>query len=50
MPTYTSEEISAVLNSAEILHNKGATEKINISRFCKEAGISRKNAYKHKKR
>ena len=49
MPTFSKEEISAILHAAEILSKKDSSEKINISRFCKEAGISRKNAYKHKK-
>ena len=48
MSTYTKEEIAAVLKTAEILKQKGSSEKINISQFCREAGISRKNAYKHK--
>lgn len=48
MSTYSKEEIAAVLQVAEILNKKGCGEKINISRFCNEAGISRKNAYKHK--
>ena len=50
MSTFSKEEISAVLHVAEILKKKGSSEKINVSRFCKEAGISRKNAYKHKKK
>jgi hypothetical protein len=49
MPTFSKEEIAAVLHVAEILKQKGSDEKINISQFCREAGISRKNAYKHKK-
>lgn len=49
MTKYSKEEISAVLHAAEILSEKGSGEKINVSHFCQEAGISRKNAYKHKK-
>lgn len=49
MSTFSKEEIAAVLQAAEILNKRGCGEKINVSRFCKEAGISRKNAYKHKK-
>ncbi len=49
MPTFSKEEIATVLHAAEILKQKGSDEKINVSQFCREAGISRKNAYKHKK-
>ena len=49
MSHYTKEEISQILRTAEILKTKGSAEKLNVSAFCKEAGISRKNAYKHKK-
>ena len=49
MSTFSKEEIAAVLHAAEILKQKGSNEKINVSQFCREAGISRKNAYKHKK-
>ena len=49
MSHFTKEEIAAILHAAEILSKKGSAEKINISRFCQEVGISRKNAYKHKK-
>ena len=48
MSQYTKEDISAVLHAAEILNKNNSGQKINISQFCKEAGISRKNAYKHK--
>jgi len=48
MADYTKEEIAAVLYASEILNKKQSGEKINISAFCQEAGISRKNAYKHK--
>ena len=49
MSQYTRAEIAQILQTAEILHHNDSGEKINISRFCREAGISRKNAYKHKK-
>lgn len=48
MADYTNEEIAAVLYVSEILNKKKSGEKINVSAFCEEAGISRKNAYKHK--
>ncbi|UCF13400.1 MAG: hypothetical protein JSW06_03865 [Thermoplasmatales archaeon] len=48
MSVYTKEDISAVLHTAELLNKKGSGQKINVSEFCLEAGISRKNAYKHK--
>jgi len=50
MSEYTKEEISEILRTAEILKGKGSSQKFNISEFCQEAGISRKNAYKHKKK
>ncbi|MEA3298133.1 MAG: hypothetical protein U9Q31_01315 [Chloroflexota bacterium] len=50
MSKCTKEEIAAILHAAEILKQKGFSEKINVSAFCREAGISRKNAYKHKKK
>ena len=49
MSKYTKEEVALVLKTAELLNKKGSSEKINISQFCSEAQISRKNAYKHKK-
>jgi ACT domain-containing protein len=49
MSTYTKKEIAAILQTAELLKQKGSSERINISQFCREAGISRKNAYKHKR-
>jgi len=49
MSDYTKEEISEILRTAEVLNKKGSSQKFNISKFCQEAGISRKNAYKHKK-
>ena len=49
MSTYTKKEIAAILQTAELLKRKGSSERINISQFCREAGISRKNAYKHKR-
>lgn len=48
MADFTSEEIAQILQTAELLRSKGSAQKINIQQFCKEAGISRKNAYKHK--
>lgn len=48
MATYTREEIALVLQAAEVLNQKGSSQKINISTFCREVDISRKNAYKHK--
>jgi len=48
MSTYNKQEIAAVLQVADILNKKGTAEKINVSQFCREAGISRKNAYKHR--
>lgn len=48
MTDYTKEEIAAVIRVSEILNKRKSSEKINVSEFCKEAGISRKNAYKHK--
>lgn len=50
MSICSKDEISVVLQAAEILKRNGFSEKINVSKFCQEAGISRKNAYKHKKR
>jgi hypothetical protein len=50
MSACSKEEISAVLHAAEILKRNGFSEQINVSRFCEQAGISRKNAYKHKKK
>lgn len=50
MAKFTSEEIATVLRTAELLHQKGVDQRINISKFCKDAGISRKNAYKHKRK
>lgn len=43
------EEIAQVLKTAEILQQKGSVLKINVSSFCAEIGLSRKNAYKHKR-
>jgi len=50
MSICSKDEISTVLQAADILNRKGFSEKINVSKFCQEAGISRKNAYKHKRR
>lgn len=48
MAIYSKQEIALVLQAAETLNQKGSSQKINVSTFCHEAGISRKNAYKHK--
>lgn len=48
MATYTKQQIALVLHTAELLKQKGSSQTINISTFCREAAISRKNAYKHK--
>lgn len=48
MATYSKQKIALVLKAAEILNQLGSSQKINVSTFCREAGISRKNAYKHK--
>ena len=48
MSDYSKKEIALVLKTAELLRKKHSSELINVSQFCKEAGISRKNAYKHK--
>jgi transcriptional regulator with XRE-family HTH domain len=45
---FTHDEIAQVLKVAELLKQKGCSQKINVQQFCEEAGISRKNAYKHK--
>jgi len=50
MSKYKKEEIALILHAAELLQEKGSSQKINLSNFCQEAGISRKNAYKHKKK
>jgi len=49
MATYTKAQIALVLQTAEVLNQRGSSQKIKVSTFCREAGISRKNAYKHKK-
>lgn len=48
MATYSKQQIALVLKAAETLNQQGSSQKINVSTFCREAGISRKNAYKHK--
>jgi len=48
MATYSKQEIALVLKAAEALNQQGSSQKINVATFCQEAGISRKNAYKHK--
>jgi hypothetical protein len=44
--TWSYEEIAQVLKAAEFLKSKGSTIKLNVSAFCQEIGLSRKNAYK----
>lgn len=46
---WTPDEIAHVLQIAELLRRKGVGQKINVAAFCQEIGLSRKNAYKHKK-
>jgi len=48
MSDFTSDEIAQILQTAKLLREKGSSQKINVQQFCEEAGISRKNAYKHK--
>lgn len=48
MSDFTHDEIAQVLKVAKLLRQKGCMQKINVQQFCEEAGISRKNAYKHK--
>ena len=48
MSDFMPDEIAQVLHTAELLKEKGSLQKINVQQFCQEAGISRKNAYKHK--
>jgi hypothetical protein len=48
MSNFTPDEIAQTLQTAELLKEKGSSQKINVQQFCEEAGISRKNAYKHK--
>lgn len=48
MSSYTKEELAQVLRTAEILKQHHSSQKINVVQFCREAEISRKNAYKHK--
>jgi len=48
MSDFTPDEIAQILQTAELLREKGSSQKINVQQFCEEAGISRKNAYKHK--
>jgi hypothetical protein len=47
--TWTPDEIAHVLKTAELLNQKGSAQKLNVAALCDEIGISRKNAYKHKK-
>jgi hypothetical protein len=46
---FTHDEIALILKAAELLKQKGCSQKINVQQFCEDVGISRKNAYKHKK-
>jgi hypothetical protein len=46
---WTPDEIAQVLKAAELLKRKGSAQKINVAAFSGEIGLSRKNAYKHKK-
>jgi hypothetical protein len=48
MSEYSQEEIALILQAAAILKQHDFSQKINVSKFCREAEISRKNAYKHK--
>ena len=48
MAIYDKQQIAIVLKAAETLNQQGSSQRINVSTFCGEAGISRKNAYKHK--
>lgn len=48
MLTYDKAEVSVVLHAAEILRKYQTKIQINVSQFCEQIGISRKNAYKHK--
>jgi ABC-type Fe3+/spermidine/putrescine transport system ATPase subunit len=47
--TWTPADIAHVLKTAELLNQKGSAQKLNVAALCEEIGISRKNAYKHKK-
>jgi len=46
---WTPDEIAHVLKAAELLNQKDSAQKLNVAALCEEMGISRKNAYKHKK-
>jgi len=48
MSEYSQEEIALILQAAAILQQHDFSQKINVSKFCQAAEISRKNAYKHK--
>jgi len=50
MPECTPEEMALILRTAEVLKKYHFSYQINISKLCQEADISRKNAYKHKKK
>lgn len=47
--SWTPEEIAQVLKAAELLKQKDSAQKLNVAALCEEIGVSRKNAYKHKK-
>lgn len=46
---WTQEEIAQVLKTADLLRHKSKKQRLNIRDFCEEIGLSRKNAYKHKR-
>jgi hypothetical protein len=48
MSEYSQEEIALILQAAAILKQHDFSQQLNVSQFCREAKISRKNAYKHK--
>lgn len=47
--TWSNEDIAQVLKTAELLKKNGSVIKLNVSAFCHQIGLSRKNAYKHKR-
>jgi len=48
-PEWTPEEIAQILKAAELLRAKRAGQRLNVVAFCRQIGLSRKNAYKHKR-
>jgi len=46
---WAPDEIAQVLKTAELLKQKDSAQTLNVAALCEEIGISRKNAYKHKK-